>query len=72
MATNLALDDGLIDQAVTLGHHKTKREAVTAALEHYVRAQKRAGIDDLIGKLDYYDDELPAAKVRPPAKRRTA
>ena len=30
MATNLALDDSLIADALKLGSHKTKREAVTA------------------------------------------
>lgn len=55
MATNLALDDALIAEAVELGNHKTKREAVTAALEHYVKAKKRLGILDLIGKVEYLD-----------------
>ena len=55
MATNLALDDRLIAEAVRLGKHKTKREAVTTALEEYVRAKKRLGILDLIGKVDYVD-----------------
>lgn len=44
MATNLALDDHLIADAVKLGKHKTKREAVTAALEDYVKKQRRLGI----------------------------
>jgi hypothetical protein len=54
MATNLALDDALIAEAVELGSHKTKKEAVTAALEHYVKAKKREGIRDLIGKVDFH------------------
>ena len=32
MPTNLALDDRLIDEARKIGNHKTKKEAVTAAL----------------------------------------
>jgi Arc/MetJ family transcription regulator len=56
MATNLALDDKLIDQAVRLGKHKSKKEAVTAALESYVRQRKRAGLSDLIGNVDFHDD----------------
>ncbi len=56
MATNLALDDRLIEQAVRLGKHKTKKEAVTAALEQYIRAKLREGIKDLIGKVDFHDD----------------
>ena len=30
MATNLALDDALIEEAVEVGKHRTKKEAVTA------------------------------------------
>ena len=36
MATNLALDDRLIEEAQAAGGHKTKKEAVTAALKEYV------------------------------------
>jgi Arc/MetJ family transcription regulator len=35
MATNLAISDELIEQAKRLGDHKTKKAAVTAALEEY-------------------------------------
>ena len=59
MATNLALDDSLIDEAVKAGNHKTKREAVTAALREYVAARKRREILDWIGKVDYYEDYEP-------------
>jgi len=37
MATNLALDDDLIEQAKTIGSHPTKKEAVTVALKEYIR-----------------------------------
>src|SRR6266576_160774 len=37
MATNFALDDKLIEEAQRPGKHKTKKEAVTAALEELVR-----------------------------------
>jgi Arc/MetJ family transcription regulator len=56
MATNLALDDHLIADAVKVGKHKTKREAVTAALEDYVKNPRRRGILDLVGKVEYFDD----------------
>jgi Arc/MetJ family transcription regulator len=56
MPTNLALDDELIDEAVKAGGHKTKREAVTAALREYVKARKRLGILDWVGEVDYFDD----------------
>lgn len=53
MATNLALDDRLIMEAVRLGKHKTKREAVTAALDAYVKARKRVGLVEMFGKVEF-------------------
>ena len=53
MATNLALDDRLIEEARKIGDHKTKKEAVTAALEEYVRRHKQARIIEMFGKIDY-------------------
>ena len=53
MATNLALDDRLILDAVKLGGHKTKREAVTAALQEYVKSKRRQGILEMFGKVDF-------------------
>jgi Arc/MetJ family transcription regulator len=56
MATNLALDDKLIAEAVKLGKHKTKREAVNAALQEYVKSIRRLGILDMMGKVDFHPD----------------
>jgi hypothetical protein len=55
MPTNLALDDALIEEARKLGGHKTKREAVNAALDAYVRHRKQMGIIKLFGTIDYDD-----------------
>jgi hypothetical protein len=53
MATNLALDDKLIEAARKIGGHKTKREAVTAALDEYVKRRKQLQIIDLFGTVDF-------------------
>ena len=53
MATNLAIDDKLIDEARRIGHHRTKKEAVTAALDEYIRKRKRLEILELAGTIDY-------------------
>ena len=53
MATNLALDDKMIETARKLGGHKTKRAAVTAALEEYIRRHKQPEIIKLFGTIDY-------------------
>lgn len=59
MPTNLALDDSLIEEAVRVGNHRSKKEAVTAALHEYVQARKRLEILDWVGKVDYHDDYEP-------------
>ncbi len=53
MATNLALDDKLIIKAQKVGHHKTKKEAVTAALKEYISLKKQLEIADLFGTIDF-------------------
>ena len=53
MATNLALDDKLIMQALKVGHHKTKKEAVTAALKEYIAHKKQLNIFKLFGSVDF-------------------
>jgi hypothetical protein len=56
VATNLAIDDALIEAAREIGHHTTKKAAVTAALEEYIQRRKQLEIFDLFGTIDYYED----------------
>ena len=56
MPTNLALDDQLIEEARKLGGHKTKKEAVTKALEEYVRRRQQLKIIELFGTIDFDPD----------------
>ena len=49
MPTNLALDDRLIEDARRAGSHKSKKEAVTAALEEYVRKRQQMRILEAFG-----------------------
>ena len=53
MATNLALDDSLIEEARRAGKHKTKKEAVTAALGEYVRRRKQVRILEVFGSFEF-------------------
>lgn len=53
MATNLALDDKLIDEARRVGGHATKKEAVTAALDEYIRRRKQKEILNHFGSVDF-------------------
>ena len=51
--TNLALDDRLIEEARRAGGHKTKKDAVNAALDEYVRRRKQLEILDAFGTIDF-------------------
>ncbi|HEY3768808.1 MAG TPA: type II toxin-antitoxin system VapB family antitoxin [Candidatus Angelobacter sp.] len=53
MPTNLAIDDRLIEEARKVGNHRTKKEAVTAALDEYIRHRKQQGILEMFGKVDF-------------------
>ncbi len=53
MATNLALDDSLIEEARRAGKHKTKKEAVTAALGEYIQRRKQVRILEAFGSFEF-------------------
>lgn len=63
MPTNLAIDDRLIDEARRLGKHRTKKEAVTAALDEYVRWRKQLEILNHSGTIDF-DPDYDYRKMR--------
>ena len=49
MATNLALNDDLVGEAMKLSGAKSKKEAVNTALEEYVKMLKRQRLTSLRG-----------------------
>ena len=53
MPTNLAIDDRLITEAQKLGRHRTKKDAVTAALDEYIQRRKQQDILPLFGTIEY-------------------
>jgi len=63
MPTNLKISDELINHAKRIGHHKTKKEAVTAALEEYVQYQEQLKILELRGQIDF-DPDYDHKKIR--------
>lgn len=66
MPTNLAIDDKLLNRALRLGGHKTKKATVTEALEEYVQRRNQLGILKLFGTIDYDPDyDYKKARGRP-------
>lgn len=56
MATNLAIDDRLIEEAKEIGKHRTKKGVVTEALQEYIQRRKQVEILNLFNKIDYDQD----------------
>jgi len=63
MATNLQIDDRLIDEAVRLGRHKSKKAAVTQALIDYNQHLKQLKSIAQFGTIDF-DSEYDYKKQR--------
>jgi Arc/MetJ family transcription regulator len=53
MATNLAIDDRLLDQARDVGGFRTKRETVNQALREFIERRQRRELAKLAGQIDY-------------------
>lgn len=53
MATNLAIDDELLDQALSVGGFRTKRETVNQALREFIARRHRLELVNLFGTVDY-------------------
>lgn len=53
MPTNLAIDDKLLERALRVGKHRTKRETVNDALREYVQRRKRLDALKLFGTIDF-------------------
>jgi Arc/MetJ family transcription regulator len=53
MATNLAIDDKLIEEARKTGGHRTKKEAVSTALREYIQRHKQQRILKAFGTVDF-------------------
>jgi len=53
MATNLDIDEKLLDEALKVGGNRTKKATVEQALEEYIQRRKQQRILKLFGKIDY-------------------
>lgn len=53
MATNLALDQNLLERAFLLSGEPTKKAAVTRALQEFIARREQKRVAELFGKLDW-------------------
>lgn len=53
MATNLAIDPELIERALAVSGERTKKAAVTRALEEFIARRRQKRFLELMGKLDW-------------------
>jgi len=56
MATNLAIDEKLLCEALRIGGLKTKKDTVNEALKEYVLRRRQGEIVELFGGISYAED----------------
>jgi Arc/MetJ family transcription regulator len=53
MATNLAIDDRLLEEARRVGGHRTKKATVTEALHEYIQRRNQTKIIELFRTIEF-------------------
>lgn len=56
MATNLAIDPELIERALEISGERTKKAAVTKALQEYIARREQKRLAELFGSLEWDAD----------------
>jgi Arc/MetJ family transcription regulator len=56
MATNLAIDPELIERALEISGERTKKAAVTKALQEFIARREQKRLTELFGNLDWDAD----------------
>ncbi len=56
MATNLDLDADLLERALAVSGEKTKKAAVTRALEEFIARREQVRIEELFDQLEWDSD----------------
>lgn len=56
MATNLAIDPALLDHALEVSGVRTKKEAVTIALQEFIARREQRKLLGLFGTLEWDED----------------
>jgi len=53
MATNLAIDEALLNEAKRVGGHRTKKDAVNEALREYIQRRQQLKVVSLFGSIEF-------------------
>lgn len=53
MATNLSIDPELINRALKVSGARTKKDAVTRALQEFIARRQQKRLLDLLGRLEW-------------------
>lgn len=53
MATNLGIDERLLDEALKVGGLRTKKDTVNEALRQFIRRQLQQKAIDMFGTIDF-------------------
>jgi Arc/MetJ family transcription regulator len=56
MATNLAIDPALIERALEISGERTKKAAVTKALQEFIARREQKRLAELFGSLEWDTD----------------
>lgn len=65
MATNLSIDPDLLERALEVSGERTKKAAVTMALQEFIARRQQRRLLDLVGKLEWdesYDYKAERAR----------
>lgn len=66
MATNLSIDPKLIERALELSGERTKKAAVTRALEEFIARRRQKRLLELVGQLEWDDSfDYKSERFRP-------
>jgi hypothetical protein len=65
MATNLDIDPALVERALSVSGEKTKKAAVTKALQEFIARRSQKRLRDLLGQLEWDEGfDLKAERSR--------
>jgi Arc/MetJ family transcription regulator len=64
MATNLAIDETLLEEAKRISGRRTKRETVNEALLEYIQRRRQQEILELFGEVEFHPGYDPKEQRR--------